>query len=142
MPNADANKKSIISVIEEASSEVRVPILNSTLIIIASFLPLFFLSGMEGKMLIPLGIAFIVALASSTIVALTLTPVLCSYLLRPNADGGQKNSKESWLSQRLKEGYAKLLDLALASKRMILTLSGIALVAAIIAMFIPTAVKA
>ena len=103
VPNADVNKKSIISVIEEASSEVRIPILNSTLIIIASFLPLFFLSGMEGKMLIPLGIAFIVALASSTIVALTLTPVLCSYLLRPNADGGQKNSKESWLSQRLKE---------------------------------------
>ncbi len=135
VPNVDVNKKSIISVIEEASSEVRVPILNSTLIIIASFLPLFFLSGMEGKMLIPLGIAFIVALASSTIVALTLTPVLCSYLLKPNADGGQKNSKESWLSQRLKEGYAKLLDLALASKRMILTLSGIALVAAIIAMF-------
>lgn len=134
MPDVDGKKRSIISVIEEASSEVRIPILNSTLIIIASFLPLFFLSGMEGKMLIPLGIAFIVALASSTVVALTLTPVLCSYLLK-GTDGKHGEQKESWLSQRLKNGYAKLLDWALASKRIILTFSGVALVAAIIAMF-------
>ena len=66
----------------QASREVRMPILNSTLIIMASFLPLFFLSGMEGRMLVPLGVAFITALAASTIVALTLTPVLCSYLLK------------------------------------------------------------
>ena len=55
-------RKSVINVVFEASKEVRMPILNSTLIIIVSFVPLFFLSGMEGKMLIPLGIAFIVAL--------------------------------------------------------------------------------
>lgn len=145
--NADGAKKSIINVIEEASGEVRVPILNSTLIIIASFLPLFFLSGMEGKMLIPLGIAFIVALASSTVVALTLTPVLCSYLLKPRRDVAchvsenkdvacpvSTDSKESWLSQRLKNGYAKVLNWALGSKKLILALSGAALVAAIIAM--------
>ncbi len=145
-----SEKKSIIEVIEEASAEVRVPILNSTLIIIASFLPLFFLSGMEGKMLIPLGIAFIVALASSTIVALTLTPVLCSYLLKPRRDVAchvsessenkdvachvSTDSKESWLSQRLKNGYAKVLNWALGSKKLILGVSGVALVAAIIAM--------
>lgn len=137
MQSADGDKKSIINVIEEASGEVRVPILNSTLIIIASFLPLFFLSGMEGKMLIPLGIAFIVALASSTVVALTLTPVLCSYLLKPRKDGAcpvSTDSKESWLSQRLKNGYAKVLNWALGSKKLILALSGVALVAAIIAM--------
>ena len=71
----------VLNVIFEASKEVRMPILNSTFIIIASFVPLFFLSGMEGRMLVPLGIAFIIALLASTIVALTLTPVLCSYLL-------------------------------------------------------------
>lgn len=72
---------STLKVVFEASREVRMPILNSTLIIVACFLPLFFLSGMEGRMLIPLGIAFIVALFASTVVALTLTPVLCSYML-------------------------------------------------------------
>ena len=70
-------RKSVISVIYEASKEVRLPILNSTFIIVASFVPLFFLSGMEGRMLEPLGIAFIVSLFASTCVALTLTPVLC-----------------------------------------------------------------
>ena len=81
----------VIKVVFEASREVRKPILNSTLIIIASFLPLFFLSGIEGRLLKPLGIAFIVALAASTVVALTLTPVLCSFLL---AGDTRKEEKE------------------------------------------------
>ena len=76
----------LLQVVFNASREVRMPILNSTLIIIVSFVPLFFLSGMEGRMLVPLGIAFITALAASTVVALTLTPVLCSYLLRSKED--------------------------------------------------------
>ena len=77
-------RRPVLTVVYEASKEVRMPILNSTLIIIASFVPLFFLTGMEGRMLAPLGIAFIVALCASTLVALTLTPVLCSFLLGRN----------------------------------------------------------
>ena len=76
----------VLQVVFNASKEVRMPILNSTLIIVVSFVPLFFLSGMEGRMLVPLGIAFITALAASTLVALTLTPVLCSYLLKSKED--------------------------------------------------------
>lgn len=89
-------RKSTREVVFNASKEVRMPILNSTLIIIASFVPLFYLSGMEGRMLIPLGIAFIVALLASTIVALTLTPVLCSYLLSNKMAPAKKTGKHSW----------------------------------------------
>ncbi len=103
-----------VQLVYEASKEVRMPIFNSSLIIIASFLPLFFLHGIEGRMLVPLGISFIVALIASTVVALTLTPVLCSYLLK----GNDKNlSTESWASRKLKSAYAKALDKAFSFKK-------------------------
>ena len=93
-------------VVFNASKEVRMPILNSTLIIIVSFVPLFFLSGMEGRMLVPLGIAFIIALAASTVVALTLTPVLCSYLLgKEHEKPGKRQSGESLVARKAKEWY-------------------------------------
>lgn len=92
------DKGSVLLTIYEASREVRMPILNSTLIIVVSFAPLFFLGGMEGRMLIPLGIAFITALFASTAVALTLTPVLCSYLLGGSRMGEMKDSRIAvWL---------------------------------------------
>ena len=99
----EGERQSVIHVVYEASKEVRMPILNSTLIIVASFVPLFFLSGMEGRMLVPLGIAFIVALFASTCVALTLTPVLCSYLL--GKERGNKLPKEALVAVWLKKHY-------------------------------------
>ena len=108
-------QKNIIEVVYEASKEVRMPILNSTLIIIASFLPLFFLSGMEGRMLVPLGISFITALIASTIVALTLTPVLCSYLL--NNKNSTKVPKEAFVARWLKKHYEKALKWTLQHKK-------------------------
>lgn len=114
---------SIKEVIFEASSEVRRPILNSTLIIIASFLPLFFLSGIEGRLLIPLGIAFIIALIASTVVALTLTPVLCNVLLAKDKHLGS-GSKEAVVSRKMKEYYAKSLLYAMRHKKVLLTSVG------------------
>ena len=102
----EGERKGIVEVVFEASKEVRMPILNSTLIIVISFVPLFFLSGMEGRMLVPLGIAFIVALFASTFVALTLTPVLCSYLLG-NKEGGMP--KEAFVAVWMKKHYERAL---------------------------------
>lgn len=121
-----------IEVVFNASKEVRMPILNSTLIIIASFVPLFFLSGMEGRMLAPLGIAFIVALFASTVTALTLTPVLCSYLLTKNKS--DKLPKEAFVAVWLRGHYAKALDRVLAHKRIVLG-STVALFVLAVALF-------
>ncbi|MBO7165145.1 MAG: efflux RND transporter permease subunit, partial [Muribaculaceae bacterium] len=105
-----------LKVIYEASREVRMPILNSTLIIVVSFLPLFFLDGMEGRMLVPLGIAFIVSLFASTFVALTLTPVLCSFLLTK----ATKADKEPKIVVMMKGGYSKALEWVIARKKIVL----------------------
>ena len=137
----------VLQVVFNASREVRMPILNSTLIIVVSFVPLFFLSGMEGRMLVPLGIAFITALAASTVVALTLTPVLCSYLLRSKEDKHSEDiqihpevspedsiespatpskitdevdSGDSAVARTLKKVYGAVLEKALQHKRAVL----------------------
>ncbi|MBO8455526.1 MAG: efflux RND transporter permease subunit [Bacteroidetes bacterium] len=109
-------RRPVLDVVYDASKEVRMPILNSTLIIIVSFVPLFFLSGMEGRMLIPLGIAFITALVASTIVALTLTPVLCSYLLDYNVKGDGV-PKEAFLAVWLRKYYRKSLEWVMRHKK-------------------------
>ena len=124
---------SSLKVVFEASREVRMPILNSTLIIVACFLPLFFLSGMEGRMLIPLGIAFIVALFASTVVALTLTPVLCSYMLTTKR-ALKQNEKEPFVSRTLKVWYKKALEWALCYKKIVIGTSVALLIFTIVIM--------
>lgn len=114
----DKQRRPVMEVVFSASREVRMPILNSTMIIIVSFVPLFFLSGMEGKMLVPLGIAFIVALFASTVVALTLTPVLCSYLLAGRKSEGLP--KEAFVAECLKKRYRTALIWSLDNKGIVL----------------------
>ena len=129
----DGERQAVKTVVYEASREVRLPVLYSTLIIIASFMPLFFLSGMEGRMLRPLGIAFITALAASTLVALTVTPVLCSIFLKPKytkntpgkTDGMGENDdmrdeKASPVAAAVSRGYARLLSVALRHQRAVM----------------------
>lgn len=108
-----------LNVIFDASFEIRHSIINATFIIIVAFLPLFFLSGMEGKLLAPLGIAFIVALFASLVVSITLTPVLCSYLLT-NDKMLAKQHKESWLVERLQRVYSSFLENAMRWRKTVL----------------------
>ena len=121
-----------ITVVFEASKEIRASILNATLIIIVAFLPLFFLTGMEGRMLKPLGIAFIVSLFVSLVVAMTLTPLLCNLLL-----SGEKylakNEKDKWLTRQLTRLYQRSLGWALKHKTVVLASSAALLVMSLIA---------
>jgi Cu(I)/Ag(I) efflux system membrane protein CusA/SilA len=134
-----AQRCPVLTVIYDASIEVRMPILNSTLIIIASFVPLFFLTGMEGRMLAPLGIAFIVALCASTLVALTLTPVLCSYLLGAknieSSVNSDRSNKEPFVTRWLKKGYTRLLSWTLRHRWPVLGSTIAILVVALVAFF-------
>lgn len=118
----ESERLPVLEVVFNASREVRLPILNSTFIIVVSFVPLFFLTGMEGRMLRPLGIAFITALFASTLVALTLTPVLCSFLL--GSEKSDKAGKEPALVLWLQKIYNVALEWVLRHKK--LTLGSVA----------------
>ncbi len=125
-------RMSVTDVVYEASKEVRMPIFNSSLIIIASFLPLFFLTGMEGRMLIPLGISFIVALIASTIVALTVTPVLCSMLLAGSHDAKDTLPKAS---RAMIAWYRKALEWALKHTGIMYGATGVLALVALVIFF-------
>lgn len=120
LPRSD--RTDMISVVYDASVEIRSSIINATFIIIVAFIPLFFLSGMEGKLLAPLGISFIVSLLASLVVAMTLTPVLCSFLLARERSL-EKIEGESWLVRNLQAFYRNTLQVVIRSKRIVLGVS-------------------
>ncbi len=120
----------VLKVVYKGSSEIRPSILNATIIIIVTFIPLFFLEGFEGRMLKPLGISFIVSLFASLIVAVTITPVLCSYLL-----GNERRlllrSEGSWMERFLNKHYSGSLSASLSKNRLVIGISGVLFVVAI-----------
>lgn len=109
----------ILNVIYEASSEVRNSIVYATLIVVLVFVPLFYLSGIEGKLFVPLGMAYIIALICSLLISLTVTPVLCSLLLGKNT---YLKEKDSWLIQKLKAFNYRVLLAVLDRPKSILSL--------------------
>ena len=122
-----AERKPAFVVVFEASSEIRASIIHATLIIMATFMPLFFLSGLEGRMLKPLGIAYLVALGMSLLVAMTVTPLLCKIMLSGDkylARAEKKNWVDRWLLVR----YSQSLSWALKRSRVI--------VASLVALFL------
>jgi len=132
LPEEDQEAK--LTVIFNASKEIRASILNATLIIIVAFIPLFFLSGMEGRMLKPLGISFIVSLFASLVVALTLTPVLCSFLLTGNKQLSGHERGSHWV-RWLNSKYGSVLERALNYKKSIIGTASILFIASMILLF-------
>lgn len=130
----ESERQNKMKVIFDASTEIRTSVINATFIIIIAFIPLFFLSGMEGRLLAPLGIAFIVALFASLVVAITLTPVLCSFLLSSDKQLA-KGHHASWLVTRLNHWYEKSLTRALQLKGLLIGIAVALFVGALIVMF-------
>jgi CzcA family heavy metal efflux pump len=116
---SESEQKPAMQVVFEGSKEIRTSIINATLIIMIVFIPLFFLSGLQGRMLQPLGLAYIVSIGASLIIAMTVTPVLCYYLLPGQAAKGKL--EESWFTKKLKSGYYRVLDSILRYKKSVLT---------------------
>ena len=111
-------QKSAFKVVFEASSEIRASIIHATLIIMVTFTPLFFLSGLEGRMLKPLGIAYLIALVMSLVVAMTVTPLLCKMMLSGNAFLS-KNEKQNWVDKWLLSSYRSSLEWVLARAKVV-----------------------
>ena len=127
-------RDSAFNVVFKGSSEIRSSIIHATLIIMITFVPLFFLSGMEGRMLKPLGIAYLISLFMSLVVAMTLTPLLCKLMLSSDKYL-DKQQKESWISRKLGTHYTKWLEWALGHKRPVVFTTVALLIAAVALLF-------
>lgn len=125
---------SALQVVFQGSSEIRSSIIHATFIIIITFVPLFFLSGLEGRMLKPLGVAYIISLFMSLLVAMTLTPLLCKLLLSDETYLS-RNQKERWLTRILSGAYRKTLGWALGHAKPVVAATGLFLVAAVVMLF-------
>jgi CzcA family heavy metal efflux pump len=127
-----------IRVVYDASREIRASIVNATFIIIVVFLPLFFLGGVEGRLLRPLGFAYVVAILASLVVAVTVTPVLCHILLARSPT--LERQHDSWLVSWLKARYVPTIDVVLRWPRLVLAGSTVMLLLAVAVMpFLGTA---
>ena len=120
-------QRSAIDVIYSAAREIRAPIVSATLVITVVFVPLFFLSGVEGRMLRPLGLAYVASILASLVVAVTVTPAMCYYLL-PGISFGEEE-RESWLVRQLQRAYGSVLDRVLAHPGRVLATAGLLLAA-------------
>jgi CzcA family heavy metal efflux pump len=129
----EEERDTVFNIVFKASREIRASILNATFIIIVAFIPLFFLSGMEGRMLKPLGLAYIISLFMSLIVAMTLTPLLCKMILSGDKYLS-KNEKDNRVSRNMLSVYSKALSWALGNKKKALY-SAIAVLIVSIALF-------
>ena len=113
-------RRSALHIVFEASSEIRASIIHATLIIMVTFTPLFFLSGLEGRMLKPLGLAYLVALVMSLLVAMTVTPLLCKMMLSGD-DYLARSEKKSWVDRWLIAGYSKALSWVIRHARVVVS---------------------
>ena len=111
-------RRPALHIVFEASSEIRASIIHATLIIMVTFTPLFFLSGLEGRMLKPLGLAYLIALVMSLLVAMTVTPLLCKMMLSGD-DYLARNEKKNWVDRWLITGYSKALAWVIRHARVV-----------------------
>ncbi len=122
-------RRPVLDVVFRASREIRGTIVFATLIVMLAFLPLFFLAGVEGRLLQPLGYAYLVSLAASLVVALTVTPALCAYVL-PHTRS-VRDGREPVLTTVLKRGYARALPPVLRHPRIVMVLAALLLAVAV-----------
>lgn len=123
-------RRPVFEVVFEASKEIRSSILNATFIIMVAFVPLFFLSGMEGRMLKPLGTAYIISLFMSLVVAMTVTPLLCKTMLSGDKYL-RRNERESWVARKLAGGYSRSLSWVLGHRRLVVGAAGVSFAVAV-----------